>query len=148
MALGERRIDGRADIYSLGCVAYWLLTGQPVFDRETPMKVVLAHIQEEPVHPSRVSEIEIPDSLERIVMSCLEKDPARRPQTAENVARLLNDCRFETDWSEERANEWWEVHHPMEEEGAALSDTESLSEESREDVKTSPVPRMIIRKHD
>ena len=72
-------MDTRADIYSTGCVAYWLLTGQLVFTAETPMKLLLAHAQTPPPPPSSRTETPIPVDLEALVLTCLAKDP--RPST-------------------------------------------------------------------
>src|SRR4029079_12056903 len=71
-AMGETEPDGRSDIYSLGAVAYYLLTGVPPFDGDRPMKVILAHAQQPVVPPSR-HRPEIPAELERIVLKCLAK---------------------------------------------------------------------------
>lgn len=75
LAIGEEEIDGRADLYSLGCVAYWLLTGIDVFKADTPMKVIVAHVGETPSRPSTRSNIAIPKSLEDIILATLEKSP-------------------------------------------------------------------------
>lgn len=82
MVMGEVEVDSRADIYSLGCVGYWLLTGQLVFDRDTPMAVVVDHVKTSPLPPSERTELEIPAELDRIILKCLEKDPEKRFQTA------------------------------------------------------------------
>lgn len=111
LALGGE-IDARADLYALGCVGYWLLTGSPVFDHDTPMKMVLAHVQEKPIPPSERSEMSIPASLERILLSCLEKDPAKRPQTAHELRQQLSDCSCASEWTRERADAWWSTHSP------------------------------------
>ena len=81
VALGSPAIDGRADLYSLGCVAYWLLTGQVVFDAPSAVAMVIAHLQTPPVPPSQRTELEVPDSL-ILILQLLEKDLAKRPQTA------------------------------------------------------------------
>jgi serine/threonine-protein kinase len=83
-ALGQT-VDARADLYALGAVGYWLLTGRLVFEGETPYATVLDHIRKAPVPPSRRTEIRIPESLERIIMMCLEKDPANRPASAHEL---------------------------------------------------------------
>ncbi|HEU5310212.1 MAG TPA: serine/threonine-protein kinase, partial [Candidatus Eisenbacteria bacterium] len=70
MALGEG-VTSSVDIYALGCVGYWLLTGRLVFDAETPVKMMLQHIQSEPAPPSRASELDIPPELDRIILACL-----------------------------------------------------------------------------
>ncbi|HEY3441762.1 MAG TPA: serine/threonine-protein kinase [Paludibaculum sp.] len=112
VVMGKHDIDGRSDIYSLGCVGYWLLTGQLVFEEETPLAAAVAHVQTAPTLPSRRTELEIPDSLERIVLQCLEKDPARRPQTARELLGLLDDCAAAWPWMASDAELWWNLHIP------------------------------------
>jgi serine/threonine-protein kinase len=112
MALGDQEIDGRADIYALGCVAYWLLTGQPVFERRTLMKTIVAHLEEDPVPPSQCTELEIPASLEGVLLSCLEKTPHRRPQSAQELDQTLAACGCESAWTKQRAKLWWKKHLP------------------------------------
>ena len=85
MALGNREIDGRADLYSLGCVAYFLLTGRMVFEESSPTAFAIAHVQKPPVPMSQRSELPIPAGLEAIVMQLLEKDPAKRIQSAQEA---------------------------------------------------------------
>jgi serine/threonine-protein kinase len=104
--------DVQSDIYALGCVAYWMLTGQLVFQRENLLQTALAHIQEEPIPPSQRTEMEIPPSFEKLLLSCLEKDPARRPQNARELAETLRAIGCHTDWTPERAAAWWEAHSP------------------------------------
>ncbi len=111
VALGED-IDRRADIYSLGCVAYWLLTGRLVFDGESPMKVMLLHIDSEPAPPSQVSELAISRSMDDVVLACLAKDPAARPATATEVSDLLQKVTGEPQWTTTDAERWWNTHLP------------------------------------
>jgi serine/threonine-protein kinase len=112
-ALGNRPVDPRTDIYALGCVAYWLLTGQLVFEGATPMEAVLHHVQTAPVPPSKRSELEIPAALEKVVLSCLEKDPDYRPQSADELAEMLASCEDGVElWTHEKAHEWWDMHLP------------------------------------
>ncbi|MCH8819541.1 MAG: serine/threonine protein kinase [Acidobacteria bacterium] len=111
-ALGQGEVDARSDIYSLGCVAYWLLTGQLVFEEKTSMKVILQHIQTPPVPPSERSELEIPEDLEKLVLSCLEKERDQRPQTALELSRQLVACQVAEPWTQERAEQWWTLHQP------------------------------------
>jgi len=109
--LGKAQTDPRADIYSLGCVGYWLLTGEPVFDEESPMAIAVAHVRSTPVPPSQRSKLAIPPVLEEVILACLEKDPDDRPQNAEEVRRLLGECPLDGDpWDESRAEEWWTLH--------------------------------------
>ncbi len=108
LALGTE-VDGRSDIYALGCLAYWLLTAQPVFEGDTPVATLLRHVQEEPIPPSRRTEISIPADLETIVMACLAKEPADRPQTAGELDARLAECSVGP-WTGEQAEEWWKLH--------------------------------------
>jgi eukaryotic-like serine/threonine-protein kinase len=85
----ERALDGRADLYSLGCVAYYLLTGRLVFEGDTPIQTILKHLQQPPEPPSRVSERPIPPALEELVLACLAKRPEDRPVSAAIVSQRL-----------------------------------------------------------
>ena len=90
IALGHQGIDGRADIYSLGCLAYFLLTGQPVFVADTPVATALAHVNDQPIPPSLRSEFEIPSALEALILQCLHKNPADRPASAVELAQAAH----------------------------------------------------------
>jgi eukaryotic-like serine/threonine-protein kinase len=109
-ALGTEGLDGRCDIYATGCLAYWLLTGQHVFNADTPVKLLVQHVQSAPVAPSSRTELTVPAALDEIVLACLAKDPADRPQTARELARRLDKVGLETEWTEERARRWWDLH--------------------------------------
>jgi len=109
MALGDGSVDGRADIYALGCVAYWLLTGQPVFAGDTPVATLLKHVQEKPIPPSRRTELEIPEDLDTVILACLAKDPGDRPQTAEELDVRLAACSVGV-WTKDMAADWWKLH--------------------------------------
>src|SRR5678815_1055089 len=109
-ALGGSGIDGRADIYAVGCVAYFLLTGQLVFTGDTPMAVVVHHAHTLPIPPSERSELPIPPALDRLVLSCLAKDPAERPQSARDLSQRLAAIDGGSPWTDERAREWWDLH--------------------------------------
>jgi eukaryotic-like serine/threonine-protein kinase len=112
MATGQHEVDARTDLYALGCVAYWLVTGLPVFGTGTPLELATRHVVAAPVPPSQRPGCRIPASLERLILSCLEKDPARRPARAEELARGLSACELEEQWTPERARRWWETHLP------------------------------------
>jgi serine/threonine-protein kinase len=111
-ALGRREIDGRADIYATGCVAYWLVTGELVFTADTPMGVLLHHARTEPIPPSQRTEMKIPAALDHLIMACLAKDPAARPQTARELSRRLEEIAGRDAWSDGQAREWWSRHEP------------------------------------
>jgi eukaryotic-like serine/threonine-protein kinase len=110
--LGEGRVDQRADIYSLGCLAYWMLTGQLVFEAHSPMKMLMAHVDMVPVPPSQRTELPIPRELEQIVLACLEKDPGKRPQNGEVLWDMSFECKGRGAWSRAAARQWWESHLP------------------------------------
>jgi len=112
IAMGAKDVDGRADIYALGCVAYWLVTGRLVFEEETPMATLLAHAQKPPTPPSRRTEMPIPAAFEDLIIACLEKDPNRRPQSAAGLARAISDSGAHRPWTTERAERWWLLHLP------------------------------------
>jgi serine/threonine-protein kinase len=103
-------VDGRADIYAVGCVAYWLLTGQFVFTAETPMGLILKHAQTPPPPPSTRTERPIPRDLDDLVMACLAKDPADRPQSPRELSLRLAEIEGPDAWTQERAGKWWEAH--------------------------------------
>jgi DNA-binding NtrC family response regulator len=112
VVLGEGSVDGRTDLYSLACSAYWALTGQLLFHANTPAQMLLHHAQTRPVPPSQVCELPIPRAFEAVLMQCLEKDPARRPPSALELESRLADVRSPEPWTEERARAWWTTHAP------------------------------------
>jgi hypothetical protein len=112
VVLGAADTDHRVDLYALGCVAYWLLTGTMVFEGETAMQVMIQHVQAEPKRPSQRVDLPIPAEFEALVMECMEKDPARRPASAEVVRNRLDAVPLTAVWTAERAEQWWAVHRP------------------------------------
>jgi len=111
-ALGGSALDGRADIYATGCVAYWLLTGKIVFSAETPLALLMHHAYTPPIPPSSRTELPIPEALDQLVLSCLAKDPAERPQTARELSCRLAAVEGANAWTEDRARDWWLRHQP------------------------------------
>ena len=107
---GKEKVDGRADIYSLGGVAYWMLAGRPPFTGESSVEVIVDHVKTIPQRPSEVSEAVIPRELEDIVMKSLEKKPDDRFQSAWELDAALAAVPFDEPWSRERALEWWSLH--------------------------------------
>ncbi len=106
-AVGDK-VDGRTDIYSLGCVAYWLLTGRQVFESNSAARLIADHVHATPTPPSQRIAHEIPADLERVVLRCLEKKPRDRPQSAEELSEMLGSCETDTAWTREMAREWWD----------------------------------------
>jgi serine/threonine-protein kinase len=112
IARGMATYDHRVDIYAVGCVAYWLLTGRLVFEATNPMEMLFDHASTPPSRPQTRTELTIPSDLECVVMECLEKCPNRRPATADLLARRLSMCRVPDPWTQERAERWWQTHAP------------------------------------
>jgi serine/threonine-protein kinase len=111
-ALAKADIDARADLYALGCVGYWLVTGQLVLEADSSLGMALQHVQSIPVPPSQRTEIDIPESFEKAILSCLEKDPIRRPQSAQELDSLLVRCESKGSWTPATAKEWWDLRMP------------------------------------
>jgi serine/threonine-protein kinase len=109
VALGEA-VDSRADIYALGCVAFYLLTGRLVFEADNPMRVLVKHIEEKPVAPSSRANQPIPASLDDVVLACLAKDPASRTPSVSMLADALLGVEHEVErWDDSRAARWWKA---------------------------------------
>jgi tRNA A-37 threonylcarbamoyl transferase component Bud32 len=108
-AAGKDDIDARSDIYSLGAVAYYLLTGQAPFVRETAMMMLMAHAYEPVVPPAQLRP-ELPDDLQAVVLRCLEKAPSRRFPDADSLEQALASCAAADQWAAEQAALWWHEH--------------------------------------
>jgi len=109
MALGEP-VDGRADIYALGCVAYYLITGQLVFEAEKAFQMIAKHLQAAPIPPSQRTDRPVSPELESLVLKCLAKEAKDRPQSAAHLAQALDWIPTDA-WGEEQANRWWAAHN-------------------------------------
>jgi serine/threonine-protein kinase len=136
MARGKHDITPAADLYSLGCVAYFMLTGRLLFDAKSAMKMLLKQIDSKPVPVSQRSEYAVPEALEELIMSCLEKKPEDRPKSARHMARKLKAIDFEPPWTEGRARRWWRTNVPGE--GSLSIEPDTLVEEAGE-PKDAPV---------
>ncbi len=108
--VGDGEVDGRADVYALGCVAVFLLTGERLFEADDVIRAAVAHITEVPVPPSRRG-VEVPADLEAVIMACLEKDPVRRPD-AESLLEMLDALSVE-EWTDDDARRWWASERPF-----------------------------------
>jgi serine/threonine-protein kinase len=106
-ALGKGTPDARSDIYSLGSVAYFLLTGHPPFEGDEPMEVLVAHARDA-VRPLRELYPEVPADLEHVVLRCLEKEPEARFQSAGELEQALAECRCAGAWTAHDAAQWWQ----------------------------------------
>jgi hypothetical protein len=103
-------VDARSDLYAVGAVGYFLLTGQPVFDAENVVDLCQKHVAATPVPPSERTRTAIPPELESALLACLEKSRAKRPQTARDLAQLVSRCVEANQWSVEDADAWWGRH--------------------------------------
>jgi serine/threonine-protein kinase len=99
-------VDGRADLYALGCVAYYLLTGRQVFEGDTVMQVFAQHLQAVPTPPSQKAPSTVPPELEQLILSCLAKKPEDRPQSAAALDRRLAAVDVDP-WTDAHARDWW-----------------------------------------
>jgi len=135
MALSDQ-VDGRADIYALGCVAYYLLTGQQVFEGANPMQVLSRHLQMPPPLPSEKAPTAVPAALDEVIVSCLAKEPADRPQTAADLSRHLAAIAIPP-WTEDLAREWWASSRPAGSQPPPTAATRQGDEETRLLVRES-----------
>ena len=110
IARGEA-FDGRADLYALGCVGYYLLTGQLVFEATNSLQMITKHVGETPIPPSQRTELPVPPELERVILRCLAKQPRDRPATAGELSSALASVNGKP-WGEAQAQQWWNAHAP------------------------------------
>ena len=103
-------VDACSDLYAVGCLGYFLVTGHPVFESEDLVELCRMHTAEPPVPPSTKLGRDVPAELEYAILSCLEKTRSKRPQTARDLANLLIRCPVAAEWSVDKADEWWGMH--------------------------------------
>ena len=121
--------DARSDIYSLGAVLYFLLTGRPPFVGDKAIKVMIAHAREVVVPPSQINP-SVPKDLEQVILRCLAKEPAQRYADAPALGGALAQCQCADCWTQEMAQRWWasretpaEVEAPAEKEATTQKET-------------------------
>jgi serine/threonine-protein kinase len=105
-ATAKEGVDARSDIYSMGALAYFLLTGRPPFAGRSPVQVLAAHLYEQPAPPTGPRG-DVGTELQNAVLRCLAKDPAERFPDAESLERVLARCLTGASWTEEEATRWW-----------------------------------------
>jgi DNA-binding NtrC family response regulator len=110
--VASRTFDGRADIYALGCVAFWLLTGRPPFEGSDAIAILMHHAKTAPVPPSTICEEAIPAEMDALVLECLAKEPSRRPASADVLWERLDRLSIADEWTQRHARTWWEMHEP------------------------------------
>jgi len=101
--------EPRSDLYALGCVGYWLVTGHRVFESSDHVEAIERHRRERPTPPSQGTEHEVSAELDAVILDCLEKDPARRPAKAAALAARLAGLPGHA-WDQEQARAWWREH--------------------------------------
>jgi serine/threonine-protein kinase len=109
--MSDRPLDGRSDIYAVGCLGYWLVTAQLVFKGRNAIETMMHHAQTAPVPPSQRTELEISRRFDDLIMACLEKSPDARPASADDLAGRLAAIESET-WTLDKRLTWWDVHRP------------------------------------
>jgi serine/threonine-protein kinase len=108
MAAGQP--DPRSDLYSLGALGYYLLTGEYVFDGKTVLEIHEQQLTAVPVPPSQRTNNPVSPELEQILLRCLEKDAGARPQSAHELRRLLLACSASAEWTPEARVAWWDAY--------------------------------------
>jgi tRNA A-37 threonylcarbamoyl transferase component Bud32 len=108
-ASSYEEVDGRADLYALGAVAYYLLTGEPPFKGQSVVQLLIAHASGNVEPPSTLNK-DVPEDLGRVVLQCLAKRPEDRYSDAASFSKALRACQCAGDWTDERAAAWWEQH--------------------------------------
>jgi serine/threonine-protein kinase len=104
------RVDARSDLYSLGAVGYYLLSGRTVFTGDNVVAVLADHLHTPPVPPSRHLDRPLPGDLEAVLLRCLAKDPADRPASADELDAALAACADAGAWTAAAARAWWSAH--------------------------------------
>jgi serine/threonine-protein kinase len=110
MINGEDVVGPPADVYALGCVAHWLLTGKYVFEAPNTTAMLMRHLTFVPEPPSVSAPNSIPAALDALVLDCLSKDPLARPANAVALQRRLAECSQPAGWTDEMAQQWWSTN--------------------------------------
>ena len=106
---GDTSVDARSDLYAVGAVGYFLLTGAPVFEASTVVEVIAHHLHTTPEPPSRRSPNPVPGDLESVILRLLAKEPDARFASARELGHALRECARRTPWAPEDASRWWDA---------------------------------------
>src|SRR5262249_12154768 len=128
-AVGREQLDARSDIYNVGAVAYFLITGKLPFDRQSTLQMLHAHAYE-PLVPVHDFNETVPADLPRVILRCLEKDLDRRSQAAPALAKALAACESASQWTVERGEGWWRQHGG----GTALASSPGAREREQQTI--------------
>jgi serine/threonine-protein kinase len=138
--------DVRADLYALGCLAYWMLTAEPVF-AGGPVEVLAQHLGDEPAPLTQRTDGHVDPGLEALVMECLRKDPEQRPLDAREIGRRIAATGLAGRWTETECRAWWREHAPdvLGEPAGTVEDSAEAAQPSvgttlREDEAVAPAP--------
>jgi serine/threonine-protein kinase len=112
LILGRPDVDRRADVYAIGCVAFFLLTGTRVFQDGNQMQMLIDHVNTEPVPPSSRLRAPLPREIDAFVLDCLRKDPAARPSDAGELFERITAYNLVGQWSNRHARSWWQDRLP------------------------------------
>jgi serine/threonine protein kinase len=123
-------VDARSDLYAVGAIGYFLLTGKPVFDARSLVELCQQHVETLPQSPSQQLGRAISTELESAILACLEKTRSKRPQTARDLASLLDRAPAARSWTLEDAEAWWGRHERAQAASAANSSSQSAAEPS------------------
>jgi len=123
--MAARDVGPRSDLYSLGAVGYFLLTGSTVFEAANVIEVILHHVQDEPIPPSQRTNQSVPADLEALILRCLRKNPAERPADAAGLRRELRRLPAALEWTDDDARAWWEAFR-------------NVREQQRRSISTTP----------
>jgi serine/threonine-protein kinase len=132
-AAGRSHLDARSDIYNVGAVAYYLLTGRLPFDRLSTLQMLHAHAYE-PLIPTQDFNDLVPADLQQVILRCLEKDPNRRYQDAVSLEKAFAACEIANPWTPERAEEWWQSHG------------DGTSSPGSQEVREEEQPTVLVRR--
>lgn len=126
-------VDARSDLYGVGAIGYFLLTGQRVFEAETAAEIMADHVRKAPVPPSERLGRPIAPELERLLLGCLAKDPDSRPSSAQSLEAALAHCPGASSWMPDDARSWWRKHD--EHRSPRAEGTESIAAPLRIDLE-------------
>jgi serine/threonine protein kinase len=105
-------VDSRSDLYSLGAVGYWLLTGKTLFDHDTVEELLVDQVKQSPLPPSERLGKPLSADLAGLILHCLAKQPQQRPANAEALDQALAGCVAAGTWTSEDAERWWRTNAP------------------------------------
>jgi serine/threonine protein kinase len=123
------QVDARSDLYSLGCVAFYLLTGQDVFHADSLLGKLNEVLHTPPARPSQTSAVDLPAELENLVVACLQKLPENRPARIDDLTATLQKIAREHPWTQVEARRWWQQH-----EGQVLAHRRQVPDDSTHDA--------------